>query len=295
MKERAKLNNVSLLDMLLSTKSDIVAHLHNYLKMAIHGNLPIKFCENEFYRTLTSKFPNLSYRLVRDTINRLVSIVREKIKVEMKGAERGSIMYDAWTRFNNHYVAILVVFVHPETDEVTSRLVTVRPLMRGDKLGEESAPLREGDGRVVEIEIPVDGPNGPTTQTESFVFTAEAYADHVRNEFSKLEIDLDEWLVCQITDNASVMAKVARLLGIYHVGCKNHGVHLTIAEAVPVGQTEARINSHPNRDLINTAKSVNQTMRDAKNQGKTGAILRSLTIYRPMIMVLNRYVLNIVC
>lgn len=222
--------------------------------------------------------------MLRTVIRRLVDIVRKKIRTEMIGAERGSIMYDAWTKFNNHYVAVLVMFKHPVTKEVTSRLVSCRPLMKDERL--EDNDSEPGSIRVVEMEV--TGENGKK-ETESIVFTAEAYESQIRNDFEKLDVNLVEWLVCQITDNASVMAKVARLLGIGHVGCKNHATHLSVKDSLPVDTTKEKIDAHPNKDFVYTIKSANQTMKDAKRQGKAGKVLSGLTNYRPTMMVSNRY------
>lgn len=267
----------------MSKQSELVQHLYSFIKLVTEANLPLTFCENKFYQDLTRAFPKLNYRKVRYTINRLVTIVKKKIRREMKSAKRGSIMYDAWTRFNSHYIGVLVTYVDPDTGDVKSRLVGCTPLTSGQHVNPgEKLP---DDVRVAEIQVP--GENGEDGgQTESFVFTAEAYAEHIKNVFQELGIDFDDWVVCQVTDNATVMRRAAKILKIYIVGCKSHGLHLAIIETLPL--SGSRLQVSPNREFVGTIHSCNTTMKNARQQGKAGAVLRALTKLRPKVMVPQR-------
>lgn len=192
-------------------------------------------------------------------------------------------MYDAWTKFNSHYVALLVMYTDPDTKKVRTRLVSCTPLMTGRRVrNRNDAPP---GSRVVEMETNTDSGE----HTESFVFDGNAYAEHIKYVFNELGVDFHDWCICQVTDNAAVMKKAARILKIYVVGCKSHSLHLAVNASLPVGtQQNGARDASPNRNHVLTIQSCNETMKNAKMQHKAGAVLRSLTKLRPKVMVPNR-------
>ena len=103
-------------------------------------------------------------------------------------------------------------------------------------------------------------------------FNAETHAEHIRNIFRYYNLDVEEWAVCQTADNCSVNLKVADLLGIPHVACKNHLLNLEVNEMVK-----------QNRDLEITLNSIHETMSSCKKKLKNAALLRNLVSLVPVL------------
>ena len=98
-------------------------------------------------------------------------------------------------------------------DSIQLSLLSVSPMARTES-GEDSK-----DGKEVYDETAVN-------------FNAETHAEHIRNIFRYYGLDVEEWAVCQTADNCSVNLKVADLLGIPLVACKNHLLNLEVNEMV---------------------------------------------------------------
>ena len=63
-------------------------------------------------------------------------------------------------------------------------------------------------------------------------FSSQTHAEHIRNIFRYCGVDVENWEVCQTADNCSVNLKVAELLKIPHMACKNHILNLEVNEMV---------------------------------------------------------------
>ena len=84
--------------------------MYEYINLIVTLSLPISFIENETVRSFCKSDVRLSYRVLRDTIYKLVEIVETYIKDEMKDT-RGAVMHDSWTNNSTHYLAIIAVYV----------------------------------------------------------------------------------------------------------------------------------------------------------------------------------------
>lgn len=187
-------------------------------------------------------------------------------------------MFDSWGRYNVHYCGIIANIVGP-TGEVESHLMSCYPLTGGKVVS--SNDVDNDPSRVVHIR---DGEE----VIESHRFRAVDYNTSIRQVFDDYDIDIGEWLTHQVSDNAPVMAGVAKLLLVYFVGCKNHLLDLTISGSLPLEIKPDDLERHPNKDHIKTLLSCQKTMKNAKCQDIAGVILRKLTALKPIIAVLNR-------
>ena len=85
--------------------------LHTAITVVCKHNLPITMaCSPDFRHFLTHK--EYSYTTVVDTMVSLSIIVEEKLSKEMTGV-KGTIMYDGWSKFSTHYVALLASYLRP--------------------------------------------------------------------------------------------------------------------------------------------------------------------------------------
>ena len=78
--------------------------------------------------------------------------------------------------------------------------------------------------------------------------------------------------MCQTADNCSVNLKVAEMLGIPHVACKNHLLNLEVNWMVK--QT---------RDLEQMLNSVHKMMGQCKKKLKNAVLLRNLVSLVPIL------------
>lgn len=253
-------------------------HLYQYLTAICEGTLPLTACETDWYRDLVDHLPALTYRYTKEVMLKLVCIVRKKLARQMKDALVGALMFDTWSHGNCHYVGVIAKYMH--NGNVASSLLSCSPLT-GDLLPEAERP---------------QGPPTPESlnnlanneRAEAIRFDARTYADFIEDLFLALGVSIWHWLLCCITDNASVMAAVAHLLMVYHIGCKNHALHLCVDEALPIQAAPAVIERHVNRDIIMVLRKVWLVMKKLKNGHIANAYLRTLTHLRPHVMVPQR-------
>jgi hypothetical protein len=138
------------------------------------------------------------------------------------------------------------------------------------------APLTEFPDAVDIDELANDELEGidDVVETEAVRFTAKKHHDHIREiMFQYYGKVLENWAVCSIADNAAVCKKLARLIGIPHVGCANHKLNLEV-------QTMFRDESD---DLFRVLESVHATMIACKTKLVNRAVLRQVTHLEPKI------------
>ena len=125
-----------------------------------------------------------------------------------------------------HYIAIFACYTltgevkqetkelqQAEGDSVKLLLVSVSPMCRTEAVQNEKEELDVFDETAVN-------------------FSSQTHAEHIRNVFRFYGLDVEQWAVCQTADNCSVNLKVADLLKIPHVACKNHILNLEVNEMV---------------------------------------------------------------
>ena len=193
--------------------------LNDYLRLIVLKNLPVSIVEDPEFRSFHKYNETISKKALKEVVFKLVDIVDKKLGSEMKQAGRGSILHDGWTCAGVHYIGLFACYVLSEDvngvkkDSIQLSLLSVSPMARTES-GEDSK-----DGKEVYDETAVN-------------FNAETCAEHIRNIFRYYGLDVEEWAVCQMANNCSVNLKVADLLGIPHVACKNHLLNLEVNEMV---------------------------------------------------------------
>lgn len=84
--------------------------------------------------------------------------------------------------------------------------------------------------------------------------------------------NLSEWLICQIADNTNTNLKIARLLGVPHIGCMSHKLNLEVNRMISSDQI-----------LSSILSSIHNTMVDCKSKIKNRVVLRNLTVLNPLL------------
>ena len=107
---------------------------------------------------------------------------------------------------------------------------------------------------------------------ECIRFTAEVHAQFIRDTFAWYKVDPVKWIICQIADNAAVNQKIAKLLSIPHIPCKNHLLN-----------SEVNYMTSKSNELSDVLESVQKTMRQCKKSLRNAAVLRNLTTLKPIL------------
>ncbi|KAI0558985.1 hypothetical protein FGB62_173g00 [Gracilaria domingensis] len=113
---------------------------------------------------------------------------------------------------------------------------------------------------------------GNSTDDEAVRFTAETHAQHIQAMFSFYSVDPSKWIQFQVADNCAFKKKVAKLLKILHVACKNHLLNLEV---------NYMVRTLP--DFSNVNDSVHCTMLECKHMLRNSALLRNLVDLKPII------------
>lgn len=188
--------------------------------------------------------------MLRETILQMVPLVEAKIGKEMNQAMAGAIMHDGWTCNRMHFIGLVAVYTTKqkaiingtvqELDQVKSVLLSVAPMQK------------------IEDEVPDDD--------EIAQFTSQAHFDHIKTIFGYFGVSPEDWIICQIADNASVNRKLAKLLKVPHVGCLSHKFNLDVQDMI---SREANLKSL----LENIKEVVNLARLSLKN----AAVIRNMT------------------
>jgi hypothetical protein len=236
--------------------------VYGYLKFLVMKSLPVSYVEDPMVREF-SKFGE--HPVSRDTLTRtiiqLVELVEGKITKEMEDSPHGGLLHDGWTCNGTHYVGVFGTYIiqykkyHSKKDveiveEPVITLLACAPLGNQDDLCDSD-----------EIEV-----------QEATQFNAE---NHVHFFEQTLQFYRKEcgWVPCSMADNCSVNQKIAKLLGVPHVGCQNHKLNLEVKYMIaewPILKT-----------LI---EKVNECQKSVKTKLKNAAILRNMTDLRPVLI-----------
>lgn len=234
----------------------------------------------------------MSVKYLHRHILALGKIVKSKIGVEMKEASVGCVSYDSWARNNTHYVGVIAKY-NKRGGGVGDALLGCAPIMGGvplDQYEDLHGPVNQDQVQIHDLVFEDGG-------RESIVFTSQAYSTHISALLLQYGVSVREWLVCQVTDNTNTMPKVGRLLGVGHVGCKSHALHLCVKDSLKrrddndsggSGGGGSDGNQPHNNHILDTIESVARTMKDVKRQAKAGIILRENTKLAPKIVVKDR-------
>ena len=240
--------------------------VNDFIRLVVLKSLPVSIVEDQEFRSFHRYNENISRKLLKEVIFKLVELVDDNLRKELKLCGKGSILHDGWTCAGVHYIGLFACYntgmLKTETHETTNEavqlsLLSVSPMARTEVTEEEESD--EKKDLAVFDETAVN-------------FSSQTHAEHIRNVFRYYGLDVSDWAVCQTADNCSVNLKVAELLGIPHVSCKNHMLNLEVNKMV-----------RQTRDLEQTLNSIHDTMGQCKKRLKNAALLRNLVNLVPVL------------
>ena len=232
--------------------------IHDYIKFIIETCSPLATVQKDSFRKLSKYSYVFSRNTVREVMLKTVELLEQKIGQEMKST-RGSIMYDGWSHCGVHYVGVYAMymvrvpnsgsFVTKQSEELRIVLLSMSPMAAVSK-----------EGLTYDL------------NDDLKKFDARTHVSHLREVFQYYGVDLTDWVICQVADNASVNRRIALDLGIPHIPCLRHKL-----------ASELNCMIENNRDLSCTINSVKKTMLDFRSKLTNRALLRNLASLAPVI------------
>jgi hypothetical protein len=224
--------------------------MHGWIVLIVMRGLALNAVEDKLFRKFF-KFSNdpISIKALVRTIFQLVILVEKKISNELANTTCGAIMHDAWTRDGVHYVAMFGCYIKEKKNDdkpaSCCNLLAVSPMPTTDE----------------------------KSGTEAVRFRADVFLNFFESTLNDFyNIDIRTWCKAIIADNTSTNRKVARDLGIPHIGCYSHKLNLDV---------EAMIEENPS--LASTINKVHEVMSCAKLKLRNAALLRNITELRPIL------------
>eukprot|EP00171_Calliarthron_tuberculosum_P005814 IDg5814t1 len=230
--------------------------MYSWLRLLILKNLPLSAVDDKEFRDFCKHDSVFCLKTIKATKLKLVEIVEEKIRDEMKKT-KGAIMYDGWTDNGVHYVGIYVVY---------NRSFEVY----GDGVLETETELAITLLSVSPMAAACDTETSSTI--EAAKFCAVTHVRHFEDVFIFFHVNVHEWVICQIADNCSANKCIADLMDIPHVSCNSHKLHLEVKNMIGA-----------NSKLFNTVNSIQKTMTSCKNGLKNSALLRNISDLAPVL------------
>lgn len=129
----------------------------------------------------------------------------------------GAVMYDGWTANSTHFVCVIASYCTNVSKKTDKRFVTEAvPRISLISL----SPL----GHIQELVSTDDG----NSNDEATTSNAESHIGLFEKTFEWYELNLHEWCVCFIADNAAVNMRISRFSNKPHIGCANHKLNLEV-------------------------------------------------------------------
>lgn len=230
--------------------------MHDYIRLIVMKNLPITTVEDEFYRSF-SKWPfEFGVKRVRRVMFALTEIVENKIGDEMVKARFGAIMHDGWTKGGVHYIGIFSCYL--VRDDI-GRLTPQITLLAVSPMGK----VRD-ENEVTDPEL--------TKEQETVKFDADAHRNFFGETMKWYKVNAKKWIRASIADNTTTNLKIARDMGIPHVGCNSHKLNLDVERFV-----------RNDSELSALIEKTHTLMTSAKRKLKNAALLRNETDLKPVL------------
>ncbi len=160
-----------------------------YIRLVILSGMPVSIVKNNFKRNF-SKFSHVfSTTLFQETFFKLMELVEARISREMRSTKDLSSMMDvlSMVRISLEFCAYMRTVnetargIPRQKQELSMPLISVSPVV---STGE--------------------------TEDETTSFDAKTHVSHFSEVFNFFGVDIKEWALCQIADNASTNKSIAR-------------------------------------------------------------------------------------
>ena len=188
------------------------------IQFIILNDAPLSWVEDPNFRRLCgdTEETKISLATFKSVLLALSEITTEILSERLRDAGWGVVIHDGWTKASIHYFGMIASY---------NRVVWYR---KGDKWEACLEPTRSlvSVSPIGAAATSEDEENGTITQ-EATKFNAQAMEYQIEDIFwGFYGINIDNWLMALIADNAEVNKALARLLDVAHVKCRNHSFNL---------------------------------------------------------------------
>ena len=200
-----------------------------WTNLVVKKSVPPSMIEDPVFRDALA-LDKISTRTWKETIFQLVILVEQSISKEMLATTSGGLMHDGWTCNGVHYLGLFGCYNVKRTEVQQSKKISkdypVCTLL-------SVAPLAMVEEEERDNFVDVDAQDVSGKVLEAIEFNAETHAEHYRNILEHYYgVDCDKWVRFSLADNTSTNLKIARLLGVPHVGCKSHQFALDVSHHI---------------------------------------------------------------
>lgn len=248
-----------------------------WVKLVVLEDLPIRTVEKDSFRRFGKMQCKFSAKTFKSLLDELVKLVEGILKKEMVAAKHGAIIHDAWTKGGIHYVGLMTCFIKtsnlkrpPGGNEKKRKMFHEEGAVNSEVV---YALLSVAPIGIYEEEEEDDQHFDDRLQTISLTTRATDYQNHIKDVFaSYYGLDVKQWALAIIADNAAVNKKLASLLRIPDVACKSHLLNL---------QAERMVKQNTNMNEV--IESVHKTLAGFRNSYKNRAVLSEYTELAPLV------------
>jgi hypothetical protein len=220
-----------------ATPSEIA--LDTWMGLVCLYNTPItRMSDKVFCKYLMCE--ETSYKTFVATMFELSLIVEAKIQKEMEG-KVGTILHDGWSKYSRHYIALLACYMVDKGKRDGNNMKKMEPvitLLTCSTLpyNEDEDEDEDGDNNAGELAtmmlcilslcllFNIFSTVADFTATS---FNAESHIQLMKNTFHNLNFDnVGDFAIGQTSDSTALNPRIARMLYIYHIACRNHCLNL---------------------------------------------------------------------
>ncbi len=107
--EQAKAGGMILSHFNVDAMFELDNAIYSYIRLIVLCNMPVDIIENSVFRSVSRFEAHIRRRTLVNVMLSLVELVEEKIAIERAGST-GAVMFDGWTNFSTHYVAVYALY-----------------------------------------------------------------------------------------------------------------------------------------------------------------------------------------
>ena len=188
---------------------------------------------------------------------KMVQVIERNIGKEMQ-CTKGAVMYDGWSSNGVHFIGIFALYMRKIQSYGQKKTVGQKELCLNLI---SFSPMSK-----------VNAGKSSDNDEEAETFNAVTHTNQMKEIFLYYGVHLSKWVVCQVADSATINRRIAKDLGMPHIGCLNHKLN---------NEVERMVNNYS--ALASAIDSVNKTMLDFKTKLTNRAMLRNIETLSPVV------------
>lgn len=171
--------------------------VNEYIRLIVLRCAPFEIVEDNNYRLFACVKTVTTAEIVKETILKLVELVKKRIANELPGTV-GAVMFDGWSKFGKHYVAMIALYMKDvpstasmkRTPQFQQRLalIVLSPMAKIHDKSDEKAVEKDPLGSESNDDV-------LSNDAETDLFNAETHLKFFRDYLEFFGCSFDRW--CQ--------------------------------------------------------------------------------------------------